>query len=110
VDGQNVQGQNKQLLRTVQYTTLEAELVSSGRGEGDPGSVPLWPLRSLCPLHTALSCIVGVAGLVRACWAQFLVSPTGRGRFSWAGCGQRERAEMARGGDEREGATICKPV
>jgi hypothetical protein len=71
VDGQNVQGQNKQLLRTVQYTTLEAELVSSGRGEGDPGSVPLWPLRSLCPLCT-LRVVVSrrVTGLVRACWAQ----------------------------------------
>lgn len=41
----------------VQPTTLEAELVSSGRGEGDPGSVPPCPV-PIC-LPSALADVVG---------------------------------------------------
>ena len=85
---------------TVQSTTLEAELVSSGSGEGDPCSVCLpAPSRSLSP--SALPDVVGRRRLFGR-WGAILIAPhsTGDAVRMWL---EESSVQEGRGVDEREG-------
>ena len=85
----------------MQSATLEAELVSSGRGEGDPCSVCLpAPSRSLSP--SALPDVVGRRRLFGR-WGAILIAPhsTGDAVRMWL---EESSVQRRPGGvDERDG-------